>query len=627
MYLSLYRKYRPQTFADVISQPHITRTLQNQIAAGKPAHAYLFTGSRGTGKTTCAKVLAKGLNCLAPIGGDPCLTCEACRLIEKGTPDIVEMDAASHNGVDDVRTLRDEIIYSPVHCKKRVYIIDEVHMLSPSAFNALLKTLEEPPAHVVFILATTEKHKIPATILSRCQRFEFRRIDMEESADLLLRIAQKEGFSLDKNAALLIARLSDGGMRDALSLLDTCCASSDTVNADVVRECAGVAGRGHLFGIAEAVLSADPAAALDIVGELHAHSKDLGRLVDELIYLYRTLMLMKAAPGNARLTAMLPEEQEEYTACAARHTLPQIMRCLSVLSECFEKMSRARERRILVEMCVTRLCSPTLDPDVDKLLMRLAALEQQLVHAPGSGVNVPVSSSGVNVPASSVNNPHLPPSSAPISPSAGIAHLSAPSAPPPTPAENVHVTPAPMNVHTPTENMNIPTDIPLFPNEITAPAEDVPLAADVPPPPIDLPFDLDEPPLPEEPPDIEPEREQIPPQIPASEPEQAQIPTAENTFRQWGEVLNLLSPYLAGMLEGETVTLEGEQIVISGGEFTGSILENPDNRALLTHAIAQVTGKPLEIVFRPAPEKKPEDDKVEAFFAQLAEWDIEIKHK
>ncbi|MCL2693607.1 MAG: DNA polymerase III subunit gamma/tau, partial [Oscillospiraceae bacterium] len=298
--MALYRKYRPLTFRDVFSQEHITRTLQNQIKNNQTVHAYLFTGSRGTGKTTCARILAKALNCLAPDDGNPCGTCEACLLADSGAQDISEIDAASNNGVDDVRLLRDEVRYAPVSLKYRVYIIDEVHMLSAGAFNALLKTLEEPPAHVVFILATTELHKVPATILSRCQRFEFRRVGLKACTDALKNVAEAEGATITDDAAELIARLSDGGMRDALSLLETCIsvrADSPEVTGQTVRDSAGVAGSGHIFGVSRAVLSGDCGGALKIISTLHGQSKDMGRLLHELIRHYRNLMLLKLMPG------------------------------------------------------------------------------------------------------------------------------------------------------------------------------------------------------------------------------------------------------------------------------------------------------------------------------------------
>lgn len=357
MYLALYRKYRPKTFDDVISQEHITTTLKNQIAGGTAAHAYLFTGSRGTGKTSCAKILAMAVNCLHPVNGNPCLECEACREIESGSAtDITEMDAASNNGVDDVRQLRDEVAYTPVSCKYRVYIIDEVHMLSLQAFNALLKTLEEPPEHVKFILATTELHKVPATILSRCQRFEFRRIDTADSAERLLSVAEKEGVTLDRDAAELISRLSDGGMRDALSVLDRCISADSHVTSELVRSCAGVADTRHLFAFSEMTAAKDVSGCIRLLNELHKGSKDIARIIDELSGHYRDLMLFKTAPADKELLSAMPDEYPEIERICGLYTLGDILRCLSLLQQCADNIGKTKQRKTLAEMCLVKMC-------------------------------------------------------------------------------------------------------------------------------------------------------------------------------------------------------------------------------------------------------------------------------
>ncbi|MDE6726669.1 MAG: DNA polymerase III subunit gamma/tau [Oscillospiraceae bacterium] len=358
MYLALYRKYRPRTFDDVISQEHITTTLKNQVANGTAAHAYLFTGSRGTGKTTCAKIMAMAVNCLSPKDGSPCLECERCREIMSGeATDIVEMDAASNNGVDDVRRLRDEVAYTPVSCKFRVYIIDEVHMLSPAAFNALLKTLEEPPPHVKFILATTELHKVPATISSRCQRFEFRRVDIAESTKRLLDVAEKESVSLDKDAAELISRLSDGGMRDALSILDRCISADEHITSQTVRECAGVADNKHLFAFSEMVAQNDVSGCIRLLGELHKNSKDLSLVIDELSEHYRDLMLYKTAPNDADLLAALPDDHAMIAELSAMYDLENILRCLTLLQQCADNIGKTKQRKTLAEMCLVKMCT------------------------------------------------------------------------------------------------------------------------------------------------------------------------------------------------------------------------------------------------------------------------------
>lgn len=357
MYLALYRKYRPRTFDDVISQEHITTTLKNQIINGTAGHAYLFTGSRGTGKTTCAKILAMAVNCTHPINGNPCLECDTCKEILSGVAtDIVEMDAASNNGVDDVRQLRDEAAYTPVSCRYKVYIIDEVHMLSMQAFNALLKTLEEPPEHVKFILATTELHKVPATIVSRCQRFTFGRVDDRDSARRLLSVAEREGVTLDEDAAELISRLSDGGMRDALSILDRCVSANGHITADVVRDCAGVADTGHLFRFSEMIANKDAAGCIRLLGELHNASKDTARVIDELSGHFRDLMLCKAVPGEKALLSVMPDEYDETRRIAGLYTMDDILRCLSLLQKCADSLGRTRQRKTIAEMCFVKMC-------------------------------------------------------------------------------------------------------------------------------------------------------------------------------------------------------------------------------------------------------------------------------
>lgn len=358
MYKALYRKYRPLTFDDVISQPHVTKTLLNQIKNGKTAHAYLFTGSRGTGKTTCARILAKAINCEHPIDGNPCLECDICRDAEIGAlSDIIEIDAASNNGVDDVRDLRDGAIYTPERCKYKIYIIDEVHMLSKEAFNALLKIMEEPPAHVKFILATTEIHKVLPTILSRCQRFDFRRILPADITARLLEIAQKENITLSQDAAELIAKTADGGMRDALSLLDQCIAYSDNITAETVSNAAGIAGRDYLFDIIEAIADGDTCKAVTVTDRLYSMSKDMQRLCDELITQFRNVMMAKSVPENTDIIVCMPDELTRIKAIAQKMSLSEILLKLELLQSCNERLSRSSSKRVEFEMCLIRLCS------------------------------------------------------------------------------------------------------------------------------------------------------------------------------------------------------------------------------------------------------------------------------
>ncbi len=380
MYQVLYRKWRPKVFADVVGQPQVTVTLQNELMAGRISHAYLFTGSRGTGKTTCAKILAKAVNCLNPVEGDPCGVCEICCAVDNGSiMDIVEIDAASNNGVDNIRSLREEANFTPVAAKYRVYIIDEVHMLSTGAFNALLKTLEEPPAHVIFILATTEVHKLPATILSRCQRFDFRRIPPKEIANRLTYVTQQENAELDLQSALLIARLADGAMRDALSLLDQCLGRSKNVTVDVVNETAGLVGREHLFELTDAIKEHDSGSALQIIDRLHNSSKDMARLCEELSSHFRNLMLIKTMKDAHNMIVVSDTEYENITKQALSIPLPAILHGLDTLQSALERMYRGGDRRIELEMAMIRLCSPELDSTTDALIRRLEALERGTV--------------------------------------------------------------------------------------------------------------------------------------------------------------------------------------------------------------------------------------------------------
>lgn len=358
MYRALYRKWRPQRFADVVGQQPIVTALQNQIAAGRIGHAYLFTGTRGTGKTTCAKIFAKAVNCLDHTSPDPCCECEICKGIDSGAiMDIIEMDAASNNGVDDIRDLRDEVAYLPSVCRYKVYIIDEVHMLSTQAFNALLKTMEEPPEHVIFILATTEVQKVPVTILSRCQRYDFARITAQDIAGRLTYVAQQEKIELEEGAAQLIGRLADGAMRDALSILDTCAGVDNHVDEALVRRMAGVTDRGYLFEISDAIAAKDSVTALEKIAELRQKSVDMRRLCVELAGHYRNLMLCSLPGGTDLLTGTSPEEEAAY---AQRKEFPQgeAIRAINAFGQALEKMSRGTDQRIELELAVFSLTQP-----------------------------------------------------------------------------------------------------------------------------------------------------------------------------------------------------------------------------------------------------------------------------
>ena len=376
MYQVLYRKYRPKVFSDVYGQEHVTRTLLNEIKENRVSHAYLFTGSRGTGKTTCAKILAKAVNCENSQDGEPCGECEVCRGIDSGSLfDVVEIDAASNNSVNDIRDLREEVNYTPTRCKYRVYIIDEVHMLSPGAFNALLKTLEEPPAHVIFILATTEVHKLPATILSRCQRFDFKRIKPEIMSLRLKEVADKEGISIDDDAAMLISRIADGGLRDGLSILDQCAGKSKKVTASVVSDAAGLAGREALYDLSDAVFSKNSAKALDTIASLYNGSYDMERLCSEMISHFRNFLIVKTVKNNRELIVCTDDEFDIIKDNASKFTLESIIYSLDLMQNTLAVIKSGANARIEMEMTFVKLCNPLLESSNDSLLERISALE------------------------------------------------------------------------------------------------------------------------------------------------------------------------------------------------------------------------------------------------------------
>ena len=456
MYQALYRKWRPKTFDDVVGQGHITGTLKNQVRTERLSHAYLFTGTRGTGKTTCAKILAKAVNCASPVDGNPCNACRFCRGIDDGSIlDVVEMDAASNNGVDNVRQLRDEAVFSPATAKMRVYIIDEVHMLSVSAFNALLKILEEPPAHLLFILATTELNKVPATILSRCQRHSFKRLDAETIVSRLEYVAGEEKLGLTSGAAALIAGLSEGGMRDALSILDQC-SGREKIDTDTVYSAMGLAGNRQIGELLRHIANHDTAAALELFTRLWRDGKNPATVLGELSNLQRDLLLLSVAPKGGRELlsggydeALLASFDGTFSTTALAANIDLLLRAMNDL--------RTGQARTVSELTLVTLCEPGLNDSAPMLRARIKALEEKLAR----GAALPGSAAVVD-----------------------IIQKAAPKQVP-------------------------PEDVPLFdPEEAPPPPEESPPFDEAPPPPEDVPpFDLEPPPPAEVPVFAEPERE------------------------------------------------------------------------------------------------------------------------
>ena len=388
MYQALYRKWRPRTFDDVVGQSHITDTLKRQVAAGRLSHAYLFTGTRGTGKTTCAKLLARAVNCEHPVDGNPCNVCPACLGIENGSIlDVLELDAASNNGVDQVRALRDEAVYTPAAVKKRVYIVDEVHMLSTAAFNALLKILEEPPSHLMFILATTELHKVPATIKSRCQQFSFKRILPGDIARRLGYVADQEGIDLTAEGAALLARLADGGLRDALSLLDQCVGPGGAIGEQEVLDALGLAGNLETGALMEQIGGGDTAAALETLARLYGAGKEVGSLLGELSALARDLLVRKTAPKGG--VALLTGGYDEVTMRRLSNlfSTQRLVQVLGLLQATLADLSRSGNRRTDAELCLIRLCDETLDGSLDGINARLARLEALTAGGEGRSIS------------------------------------------------------------------------------------------------------------------------------------------------------------------------------------------------------------------------------------------------
>lgn len=398
MHQALYRKWRPSTFDEVVGQEHITSVLRYEIEHGTYSHAYLFCGSRGTGKTTCAKILAKAVNCESPINGSPCGVCSSCRSIESGAAtDVLEMDAASNNGVDNIRDIRDEVVYTPSQLKYRVYIVDEVHMLSGSAFNALLKTLEEPPEHVIFILATTELQKLPATIISRCQRFDFRRISLPILTERLMKISEAEGFNTDEAAARLIAKLAQGGMRDAISLLDLCSGSNREITVSAVEESAGITGRGTMINMVKAIVKKDYSVIFDTISQVVASSKDLSVFWQDLISVYRDLLVIKTTSNSKKYLDLTDTEFEDLSSLSSLFTKETLLsHCKTLDSSYYTMQKSGASKQMIAEMTLVRMCDEALDTSVDALLSRISKLEYAISVASIS--SSPITASAPSVP-------------------------------------------------------------------------------------------------------------------------------------------------------------------------------------------------------------------------------------
>ena len=506
MYQALYRKYRPKTFDDVVGQEHITETLKKQVETGRLSHAYLFIGTRGTGKTTCAKILAKAVNCEHPVNGNPCNQCAACRGIDDGSVlDVVELDAASNNGVDNVRALRDEAVFSPASVRKRVYIVDEVHMLSNSAFNALLKILEEPPEHLMFILATTELHKVPATILSRCQRHSFKRIPVDTITARLNFVAQQEHLDLQPDAAALLARMADGGMRDALTLLDQCC-GNECISTDAVISAIGLAGNLRTAQLLRSVAAGDTAGALEQFRDLWQDGKDPSALLDELSMLQRDLLMQAVAPRGGRELLSGAYDPVTLEELSGAFSSAQLLANLQSIQQTLGAMASQPNPRIAAELCLIRLCRPELCDDVPTLCARMDKLEQT------------VYSGAIPAPRASAPAPKAKPEPKPV-------HDDVPPWEPPVPpvsAPKAKPEPKPVFDDVP------PWEPPVPP--VSAPKakpEPKPVFDDVPPwePPETVPAPIPEP-TPE--PVPEPEPEPIPEPVSAPAPEAA--PAEAGTF-------------------------------------------------------------------------------------------------
>lgn len=580
MYRALYRKWRPQRFEDVVGQRAIVTALKNQITANRVGHAYLFTGVRGTGKTTCAKIFAKAVNCLHPVNGDPCGECEICRGIDNGSIlDVVEMDAASNNGVDDIRDLRDETAYTPSACKYKVYIIDEVHMLSTAAFNALLKTLEEPPAHVIFILATTEIQKVPATILSRCQRYDFTRIGPEDIARRVEYIAGEEKLELTPDGAELIARLADGALRDALSILDTCAGVTAKIDADVVRRMAGVTDRSYLFRISDALEAQDGAAALAQLAQLRQQSVDVKRLTEELIAHYRALMLAALPGGQALLSGVSPEEEALYLEKGPQLGQREAIRAIRALGSALEHMTRGSDQRIELELALFSLSEPPQQMQavpVQAVPARAAAqpaVVQPFASAPAAQ---PFASAPARPAPTAEPTPAQPQEAVPVQ--SAVPAVSIPQTVEPEQAE---ISPAPAE-----ETLPLPEEPPVQQTETPLPWEEPPASVEQPAAPE-----------PVQQPSVPPVQEKTADPVPGKSDKTVQ--EGITPFPYWEQVVQQLQekdPMLYTYLRKSKAYFDGTRVLIDGGKtFRDFIRANKDSQRLIKKLIANVSGVAVPI--------------------------------
>ena len=580
MYRALYRKWRPQRFEDVVGQRAIVTALKNQITANRVGHAYLFTGVRGTGKTTCAKIFAKAVNCLHPVNGDPCGECEICKGIDNGSIlDVVEMDAASNNGVDDIRDLRDETAYTPSACKYKVYIIDEVHMLSTAAFNALLKTLEEPPAHVIFILATTEIQKVPATILSRCQRYDFTRIGPEDIARRVEYIAGEEKLELSPDGAELIARLADGALRDALSILDTCAGVTAKIDADVVRRMAGVTDRSYLFRISDALEAQDGATALAQLAQLRQQSVDVKRLTEELIAHYRALMLAALPGGQSLLSGVSPEEEALYLEKGPQLGQREAIRAIRALGSALEHMTRGSDQRIELELALFGLSEPPQQPQAVPVQAAPRAAAQPAAPQP-------FASATAVQPFASAPTPQPPIPSVPVV--QPVAEPKPVKAEPSVPSEISVEQTSPVQTE---ELPPLPEEPPVQQAGMLPWDEPAAQAAQ---PAAPVPAELEPVPQPEPP---------KPAPTPAAKPvpEKPQDAGQEGTalYPYWPQVVQQLQekdPMLYTYLRKSKAYFDGTRVLIDGGKtFRDFIRANKDSQRLIKKLIKDVSGTAVPI--------------------------------